>query len=321
MLVWELPAVNEPLRLVERPDPEPGPSDVLVEIRASGLCHSDVGVCHDPGWTEVVAFWPMVIGHEFAGVVTAVGDDVQDVRVGDRVGVCPLGPSGVEPGYGRDGGFATHSVVPASDVVPIPDGVDFMAAAVGTDAGATALHAVKTVGEVRAGSRVAIVGLGGLGQFAVGIALLLGAEVLACDVRPAARELATGLGVTDVFENVSDLAGAQPDVIVDLAGFGTTTAEAIRSVAPGGRVVQVGMGVLEATISTRDLITNQVTLVGSLGASITELGEVYELLASGMLAPAITPIEFSEIPAGLERLAAGQVQGRLAAVVDATNAI
>jgi len=102
-------------------------------------------------------------------------------------------------------------------------------------------------------------------------------------------------------------------VIIDFAGFGTTTAEAIDTVRVGGRVVQVGMGCLEATISTASLILRQVTLVGSLGGTRDDVEGVYRYFASGELTPTLTEISFEEIPESLARLKRGEVTGRLVA--------
>jgi propanol-preferring alcohol dehydrogenase len=316
MLGWEFRGVGEALALVERPTPTPGVGEVVLEVKAAGLCHSDVGVLRDPGWSDVITRMPIIMGHEIAGVVAAVGPSTLGVAVGDRVGVCPLGPSGSEPGYNRDGGFATHAIVPAVDLVPIPPHVEYEDAAVGVDAGATSYRAVVTVGCVGPGTRVGIIGLGGLGHFGARIAVLTGADVFACDRSPRARSLAPQLGVQSVVATVPELAAFGLDVIIDFAGLGTTTADAMQAVSPGGRVVLVGMGALTATISTRELISRQVTLIGSLGATPEDVRVVYSHIATGDLTPEKEHIAFEEIPSGLERLAAGQVRGRLVARVD-----
>lgn len=102
-------------------------------------------------------------------------------------------------------------------------------------------------------------------------------------------------------------------MIVDFAGFGTTTADAIDVVGVGGRVVQVGMGRLQATISTASLILRKVTLIGSQGGTKDDVEGVYRHLATGKLAPKITEITFDEIPDGIGRLKRGEVVGRLVA--------
>jgi propanol-preferring alcohol dehydrogenase len=106
-----------------------------------------------------------------------------------------------------------------------------------------------------------------------------------------------------------------PELIVDYAGFGTTTAEAIEVVAPFGKVVQVGMGRLEANINTRSLILKQVQLVGSMGGNTNDIKAVYDLYASGDLNSLLTTISFEEIGEGLGKLARGEVKGRLVALI------
>src|SRR5574340_1194397 len=125
---WEFTTTHVPLKLVEKPDPVIEPGKVIIDIKATGLCHSDVGALEDEGWLELITKRPVIMGHEFAGVVTALGDGVTNVKVGDRVGVCPTGPEYNKygaPGYQFDGGYADKAAVPASYLVPMPDGVTF----------------------------------------------------------------------------------------------------------------------------------------------------------------------------------------------------
>ncbi len=310
---WEFTDTHVPLKLVEKPDPVAVPGAVVIDIKASGLCHSDVGALEDPGWLEIITLRPVIMGHEFAGVISEVGKGVTSFKVGDRVGVCPVGKDGTSPGYQRDGGYATKAMTPEQDLVRIPDNVSFEQAAAGTDAGMTSYHAMFARGGAKAGMKIGVIGLGGLGQIGARAAVVAGAEVYACDVSPAARALGAEIGVKKVFEKVTDLAAIAPQLIVDYAGFGTTTAQALEAIAVGGRVVQVGMGRLEATINTRTLILKAAELVGSVGGNTEDIKAVYALFASGELKPLITTISFEEIGEGLGRLARGEVKGRLVA--------
>jgi propanol-preferring alcohol dehydrogenase len=312
MKAWQFTGTGEPLVLHDVPEPSAGPGEVVVDIRAAGLCHTDVGVMTDPGWLPTLASIPVTLGHEVAGVVASLGAGVTGVRVGDRVGINPL--SQTSPGFGRDGGYSYQAVARVEDLIPIPENVSFAQGAAGTDAGMTSYHAVIVAGQVAAGSRVGIVGFGGLGQLGAAFAVGAGAEVYVAEVNEAVWPAAEKIGATKVVRDVLELKDLQPDVIVDFAGFGTTTAGAIEAVRPGGRVVQVGMGTLEATISTNTLILNTVTLVGSMGGTNADIEAVYELFASGKVRPLITTIPFEEIPSGLERLHHGGVEGRLVAL-------
>ncbi|KAE8765528.1 zinc-binding dehydrogenase [Georgenia thermotolerans] len=311
MKAWQFIATGAPLELREVPEPVAGPGEVVVEIRAAGLCHTDVGVMTDPLWRAQLATVPLTLGHEVAGVVVEVGPGVDGAELGARVGINPL--SATAPGFGRDGGYSHRAVARAEDLVPIPDNVSFAQGAAGTDAGMTSYHAVVVEGQVGAGSKVGIVGLGGLGQLGAAFARAVGAEVYVAEVNEAVWPLARELGAREVVRDVLDLKAFQPDVVVDFAGFGTT-AGAMEAVRPGGRVVQVGMGTLEATISINTLILNTVTLVGSKGGTNADIAAVYELFASGTVDPLLTTIGFDEIPDGLERLRVGGVAGRLVAV-------
>ncbi|MHB1017103.1 MAG: zinc-binding dehydrogenase [Coriobacteriia bacterium] len=311
---WLFTNTHVPLKLVEQPDPVIEPGKVIIDIKASGLCHSDVGALEDEGWLEIITKLPVIMGHEFAGVIAEVGEGVTEYKVGDRVGVCPIGEGG-SPGYQYDGGYADKVMVPAGNLVPIPENVSFAQGAAATDAGMTSYHAMFVTGGAKPGMKVGVIGIGGLGQIAGRAAVVAGCEVYGVDLSPAARDLGRELGMADVFENVTDLAAIAPDLIVDYAGFGTTTAQAIEVVAVGGTVVQVGMGRLEATINTRLLITKTVRLLGSMGGNNDDIANCYALMSSGDLDPLITEITFDEIGEGLDRLAAGGVKGRLVAIL------
>lgn len=316
MKAWQFTGTHEPLALNEIDEPTPGPGEVLLDVKAAGLCHSDVSVLEDESWLALLGSVPVTMGHEVAGVVDAVGDGVTNVKVGDSVGVCPTGPSGGAPGYARDGGFQPRHVVPASDVVPMPDGLSFALAAAGTDAGMTSYHAIASIGGVQAGDKVAVIGLGGLGQIGARVAVVKGADVTVCEINEAVWPLAERIGATRVVKDVAELAGGDFDLVVDYAGFGTTTAQAVDAIRRDGTIVVVGMGRPEITISTIGLITKQARILGSNGGTMQDVADCYELFASGQVEPQITTITFDEIPEGIARLHRGEVTGRLVALYE-----
>lgn len=313
MKAWQFTNTHEPLSLTDVPEPAAAPGEVVLEMKAAGLCHSDVGLLEDEGWLALLAKQPITIGHENAGVVAEVGEGVTDFAVGDRVGVCPTAEGVGAPGYAFDGGFAPKMAVPAAALVPLPDAVDFIKGAAATDAGMTSYHAVVTQGGVKEGDKVGIIGLGGLGQLGARAAVLLGAEVYVAEINEQVWDLAREIGATDVKASIAEFEGVDFDVIVDYAGFGVTTDQAVAAVRPGGTVVLVGMGKLEATINTRDLITKAVNLVGSNGGTKEDVAGIYDLMATGKMNPTITTIGFDEIPEGLQKLERGEVVGRLVA--------
>lgn len=304
---WQFSEVNKPLTFVELPDPAPAAGEIVLDTRVAGFCHTDVGY-QNGTLTHVLGHTPIILGHEIAGVVSAVGEDVTNISVGDHVAI----RGGVEtPGTRTNGGFATKVLSPAEFAVKIPEGVSFESAAIATDAGMTSYHAVAVVGQVKAGMKVGIVGLGGLGYFGAQIAAGLGAKVYAADPNEAARATAKEFGFEKYVSEVKEFAGEDLDVIVDFAGFGTTTAGAIDVVKPGGRVVQIGLGLPEATINIPTLVINQVHLIGSLGGTVEDVEAVLKLIAEGKIKPLVTTIPFDQVPEGLKRLERGEVRGRL----------
>jgi len=317
---WLFTKTGVPIRLIEKADPHAAPGEVVVDIKASGLCHSDVAALEDPTWMKLFTAAPVIFGHECAGVICEVGEGVTEYKVGDRVGLVPLDP--LDPtkaiGYSRDGGYATKVSAPVRHLVPIPDGVNFLQGAAATDAGATSYHALFTVGGAQKDMRVAIIGIGGLGQFAAQMAMIAGCETYAVDTNAEARKLAEDMGCKKVFSSTADLAEVSPQVIVDYAGFGSTTADAVEAAAPGGTIVVVGMGVLQATINTYAVITKHLSIRGSLGGTAEDIRGVYEFFLTGRLNPQLSTIPFDKIDEGLEMLRQGKVKGRLVAVQDET---
>lgn len=311
MRAWHFVEVGTPLQGVDLADPTPSEGEVVVDIKAAGLCHTDISFIDGdvPGMPTHV---PIVLGHEVAGVISAVGAGVSGFAIGDRVGLAPVGHFG--PGVGRDGGYAEKTRATVEELVPVPPHVTFAQAAAATDSGATAYHAVRAVGEVASGMRVGIVGLGGLGQIGARIAVLQGAQVHVTDIRPELASVAKALGAAGFYTDSGEFAALGLDVVVDFAGMDTTRT-AVAAVRPGGRVVQIGSGRPEATISVVDLVVRSIQLIGSLGATKEDVVAVYDLLESGELDPLIVTVGFDDIPDGLERLRRGESQGRVVAVL------
>ena len=315
MKAWQFTNTHEPLVLNEVAGPVAGEGEVVLDMKAAGLCHSDVGLLEDPAWLDIIAKYPITMGHENAGVVAEVGPGVTEVKVGDRVGVCPTTHVGA-PGHHYDGGWAPKLLVEAHTLVPLPENVDFVQGAAATDAGMTSYAAVITQGGVKEGDVVGIIGLGSLGQIGAKVAMLAGAEVYVAEVNEKVWPLAEELGAKGVKKSIAEFEDVTFDVIVDFAGFDTTTAQAVDVIRRDGTVVVVGMGKLESTISTKSLILNQARLIGSNGGTKEDIAGVYEYMSTGKLNPTITTISFDEIPDGIEKLKNGEVVGRLVATFD-----
>lgn len=324
---WLFENVGEKMKLVELPNPKAKSGWVVINVEAAGMCHSDVGIV-DGTITAALDHRPIVLGHEVAGTITEIGEGVSGFMVGDRVGVSlreghdeddvglgagtANGPrGGSAPGIHVNGGYAEKMLVRASRLIALPDNVSFEMGAVATDAITTAYSAVMTAGEVKAGSVVGIIGLGGLGMNGLRTASFAGAKVYGVDINEDLFEDAFKNGAAGCFKDVSELSSLKPSVIIDFAGFGTTTAEAIKAVAKYGRIVQVGLGKIESTINTNLLVTKKIQLVGSSGGTQEDLKRVYELITEGVYKPELTEVSFDKLDEVLDQFAQGKTRGRI----------
>ena len=298
-------AGREQLRVDELPRPDPAPDEVLIEVGACGICATDVhvltgGLPHGPRL-------PQVLGHEPAGTVAAVGDEVSDWRPGDRVavlmgrpcqrcGYCRIGRENlcrdlVVPGIDTAGALAGYLPVDPDLLVPVPPDVPLHEAAIVTDAVATPYHALKRAG-VGEGSIVTVVGLGGLGMHAVLLAKLSGAHVIGIDVDVINLERAVAWGADAVIDatredpvtTVHELTDGGSDRALEFVGSAETADQALRCVAPGGRAVLVGFGRdhLE-TLPLARFVTQELEVAGSYGATRQDVGELFDLLEDGRL--------------------------------------
>lgn len=307
MKAWSFTGTHQPLTAVEKPEPEVSGRNVKIRVLAAGLCHTDCGVLEDEKWLASIPHLPITMGHEVAGVIEEIGPEVTAFKPGDRVAIWPMLET---PGFVIDGGFGEKIVTTEDALVPVPDGMPIERAAAATDAGMTSQGAL-TRGGIKPGEKVGIIGLGGLGQFAAQLVILNGADLYVAEIKEENWDYAHQLGAKKVVKDVADLAGDALDLIIDFAGFGTTTAGAIEAVGPGGRVVLVGMGKLEATINTYPMIIKKVDLRGSNGGSKEDIATVLDWMAQGKLVPKLETITWEQIPEGLERLHRGEVNGRL----------
>jgi 2-desacetyl-2-hydroxyethyl bacteriochlorophyllide A dehydrogenase len=250
------------LEMREMPVPQPGPRDVLIRVRAAGICHSDA---HYRAGKSRVQPLPLTLGHEVAGVVEQAGTEVSRLKPGDRVcvhylatcGDCGHCHEGGEQfcataemiGKQRDGGYAEYICMPARSVFALPEEIPFEQGAVMMCSSATSLHALNKA-RLRAGETVAVFGVGGLGISAVQLARAFGArEVLAVDIKSGKLELAKSLGAvpvdaakTDAVAEIKRLTGGRGvDVALELIGLPLTMQQAVKSLAIKGRAMLVGI--------------------------------------------------------------------------------
>ncbi len=314
---WLFTKTHEPLQLVEKADPHPGRNEVVVDIKASGLCHTDVGILTQEYFMSSIPY-PIYIGHEMAGIIKEIGEGVQNLHVGQRVGLCTSNPENANDilGITRDGGYATEVVAPALSCIPLADNVSFEDAAVGTDAGATAYHALFAVGHINAGMKVGMIGIGGLGSFAVQMAKSSGCIVYAADPSENARKIAQEAKCDRIVKDIRELADDPPEIIFDFAGFGSTISGAVEIIPFGGTIVVVGIGSTTAAIPSAAVVSKQLSVLGFCRYVKSDLEGVYKFLADEKLKTYLNRITFEEIPEGLERLHQGGVTGRIVALQD-----
>ncbi|MGR6318310.1 zinc-dependent alcohol dehydrogenase family protein [Micromonospora soli] len=314
------------------PDPVPPPGGAVIRVEATGLCRSDWHGWqgHDPDIRP-----PHVPGHEFAGVVTAVGAGVHGWRPGDRVtapfvcacGQCPACLAGdqqvcerqTQPGFTHWGSYAEYVAVHHAEVnlVRLPDELDYPAAAALGCRFATAFRAVVSQGRVAAGEWVAVHGCGGVGLSAVMIAAACGAQVVAVDVAPGALELAKRYGATVCLDGsaltgpgavaaaVREATGGGAHLSLDALGSHATCTASIESLRRRGRHVQVGLlppAQGRPTLPMELVIAFELELRGSHGMAAHAYPELLRLVTAGVLRPAelITrTIGLAEAPSAL----------------------
>ncbi|WP_245721835.1 zinc-binding dehydrogenase [Nocardia crassostreae] len=307
--------VGAALELRDVPGPEPEAGWVVLDVEAVGLCHTDIHVLHGaiPG-TPV----PITLGHEVAGTIAVLGAGVDGFRVGEWVVLAIDSVRGaladdwsLVPGIRYDGGYAEQVLAHEGALVRIPDGVSFAQAAVATDSVATAYHAVRTIGEAKAGQTAGIIGLGGLGLMGAVVADICGCTVYGVDINTGTFDAARGFGVRECYTDIGELAAVAPDLIVDFAGVGSTTADAGAVVRAGGRIVLVGLGRSETAVRNADLVNRMIQLHGSIGSEPEEVRQVLDLIAAGRMQPVLEEVPFETLPESLGRLERGEVVGRL----------
>jgi 2-desacetyl-2-hydroxyethyl bacteriochlorophyllide A dehydrogenase len=299
MKAVRMTAVGQPLQMQEVPVPVMGEKDILVHVRAAGVCHSDV---HYRAGISPVHPLPLTLGHEVAGVVEKTGSQVAAIKVGDRVGLhynitcgeCSFCTSGNEQfcskvrmlGHYTDGGYAEYIVIPVRNAVLLPDEIPFEQGATLMCASATAFHTLRK-SRLKAGESVAVFGVGGLGMSAIQIAKAFGAlDVFAVDINPDKLQLAKQYGAIPLNAKLADpvqeirrqAGGRGVDVALELIGLPQTMRQAVQCLGVLGRVVIAGISAKPLEIDTyRELIGNEVEIIGSNDHLYSELPLVVEM--------------------------------------------
>ena len=312
MKAWQYTADRVPIALHEVPEPLLEPGDVIVDVKACGICGTDLGFLSGTISSQL-AFSPITLGHEVVGVITAIGDQVDGFEKGDRVGVVAAVAG---PGTSSNGGFQPRIAASSDLLVRLPDTVRWEQAAVSTCAGATAYHALMSRGRARPGDKVGIIGMGGVGALGVQIAIDLGATVYVAETDDRLFDYATELGVEAVSEDLREFKDAGLNLICDFAGYGSTTEAAIDVAAERGRIVQVGLGKSHGNINLFNLTLKQLELLGSVGGSVDDNAEVLRLMSEGKVSARTTCIGFDEVGRAFGLLERGEALTRMVVVYD-----
>jgi len=296
---------GRPLELRDVPIPSPGPHDVLVRVRAAGICHSDA---HYRAGKSRVHPLPLTLGHEVAGLVELAGAEVKNFRPGDRVCVHYLAtcgdcafcrgnneqfcPHGEMIGKYRDGGYAEFILMPARSVFSLPDAIPFPQGAIMMCSSATSLHALSKA-RLCTGETVAVFGVGGLGMSAIQLAKALGAgAVFAVDINPRKLELAERFGAVPLNANdiepvavIQDLTqGRGVDVALELIGLPLTMQQAVRSLAIKGRAALVGITDKTFPVAPyQEIINKEAEIIGVSDHLAREIPLLTDLVASRKL--------------------------------------
>ncbi|MDR7316388.1 NAD(P)-dependent alcohol dehydrogenase [Brevibacillus nitrificans] len=320
------------------------PHDVLIEIHFAGICHSDIHTARGE-WGEV--HYPLVPGHEIAGIVTQVGAEVTKFTVGDRVGVgCMVdscgecvhchngeeqyclsgntGTYGVFDRYGQytQGGYSTHIVVTEEFVVGIPDSLQLDAAAPLLCAGITTYSPLRHWGAAP-GKRVAVVGLGGLGHMAVKLAHAMGAEVTALSQSLKKKDDGLQLGADHYYatndpETFKKLAGSF-DLIVNTVSAKIDINAYLSLLALDGTLVNVGAPAEPLSVHALSLIGHRRSFAGSMIGGIRETQEMLDFCAEHSITPEIEVISASQIDEAWERVLASDVRYRFVIDISTMN--
>jgi alcohol dehydrogenase len=309
-LVFE--SFQSPPSIQQVADPNPTSDGVVIQVKATGLCRSDWHgwMGHDP---DIIL--PHVPGHEFAGVVSAVGKDVKKWKVGDRVTVpfiCACGTCGecasgnhqvcddqFQPGFTNWGSFAELVAIERADInlVAMPDEMDFATAASLGCRFATSFRAVVAQGKVTGGQWVAIHGCGGVGLSAVMIAAALGAQVIAVDIAADKLALARSIGAVatvsahknpHVVEQIREISKGGVHVSLDALGSAATCFNSVANLRKRGKHIQVGLMVEDyqnAPIPMNLVIAKELEIYGSHGMQAYQYDQLLQLILAGKLAP------------------------------------
>ena len=323
-------AVDQPLSITDLQVPEPGEGELLVKLTACGVCFSDLGLLqgHYP-----FARFPVIPGHEITGTVAALGSGVTWPEVGtavggqflyDSCGHCDYCVRGEQilcarkriTGIVADGGYAEYVVLKAGFVTPLPVGLDPVAGAPLMCAGITAFNGLRQAG-AKPGSRVAVIGIGGVGGMAVRYAAAMGARVAVIgrsrhgehEAKQLGAELFIASGDTEPAEALKAWDGGA-DVILNAAPSTSAAAATLGGLAPDGTLVLCGYGSEPLTLPTQPMVLNRLHVMANPSGSPHDLRDTLAFSVRHGILPEVTPISLDDAPGALDAMAKGTSRGR-----------
>ncbi|MGJ4942965.1 alcohol dehydrogenase AdhP [Bradyrhizobium sp. HKCCYLS1011] len=326
-------AFGKPLVIEDVPVPVPGPGELLVKLKACGVCHTDLHAAS--GDWPVKPVPPFIPGHEVAGVVAALGPGVTDFKIGDAVGVawlhdaclrCEYCETGWETlcehqhntGYSVNGGFAEYVIASAAFTARLPANVNFAAIAPILCAGVTTYKGLKET-DTRPGEWVVISGVGGLGHVAIQYAKAMGLKAIGLDIAEDKLKLALEAGADhavnaldkDAVERVLKLTGGGAHGVLVTAVSTPAFAQALHMVRRKGTVSLVGLPPGEFPTPIFDVVLKRITVRGSIVGTRRDLDEAIAFAADGKVKAEVTTAPLSEINAIFDKMKAGKIDGRI----------
>ena len=319
-----------PLVVEDVEDPRPGAGEILLEVKACGVCHTDLHLAAGE-WS--LPKLPLILGHEVVGVVRGVGPGVSNFKEGDRAGIpwiystcgacefCtsdrePLCPAIVVTGFMVDGGYAEYAKASAEFAVPVPPELTFVDAAPLYCAALTPYRALKISG-ARLGDTVAVWGLGGLGHYAVQITKVIGARVVVVDIDSSKLEFARRLGADFAFdasrekvdEAIRSLGGAH--VVLNLAPAPQAVEQGFKALRRGGTLVLVGLPQGNFSLPILGSVAKGIRILTSAVGTRQDLREVLALASAGKIKTVAETCRLEEINSVFERMRQGKISGRV----------
>ena len=321
-----LTALKQPLVTRDIPDPLPGPGQVRIRLHATGVCGTDVHLCHG----ELPVPLPIVLGHEPVGKIDMVAPGVRSVKVGDRVGVAWF-----QAGCGRcsycqkkqikfcaepktwitnGGGYAEYMIAEADGCTLLPDGLRWKAAAPLFRGGFSAMSAYRAA-KPQPGERVAVIGIGGLGHLALQIAKSMGHPVVAITNSVDKQQDAREMGADEVLviknhagQELQGMGGA--DIVLSFSPSMKQNNQAFEGLRPGGRFVTTAVSSDPIQGDPIQMLFKQTSIIGSAHNDPADIIDILKLVADGKVKPKLETYSIDEINRVLVRLAEGKVRHR-----------